>query len=384
MKAFKFGQLLSKEDICDRKKEIVTLNKICRTSGRAVVYGPRRFGKTSVVKNVVMVDYLKNNNKSLAIYADLLQVDSMEDVAGRLQGAFEQALSQRAKIKAFINNINNYIKHFRVEISVDTLSGAPTISLTGAHTKDKRSLSQIFACIKNFSEEYDTLLILDEFQDVRHVAGLEALLRSEIQNLNRSAVILLGSKRHLLREIFHDESNPFYGFGTDVEFKEIPPSEWVPYMKVRFEPAGLAIGEEGVFEICKLMRNVPNSIQELCQWITLSGEIGYLDIPRIHEYLASLVENKSGRYMEKLGEFSSKEKKVLMALAQQEPISSIASTRLVQLAGVSATAIKATVARFVEQGILDHCETSYLMTDPIFRLFLLRKFGLNQPFGSPL
>ena len=191
-------------------------------------------------------------------------------------------------------------------------------------------------------------------------------------------LILLGSKRHILREIFHDESNPFYGFGTDVEFKEIPQSEWVPYMKERFGSVGLTIEEEGVLEICRLMRNVPNSIQELCQWIVLSGETGRLDIPSIHEDLVSLIENKSGRYMEKMGEFSAKEKKVLLALAQQEPISSIASTRFVQLAGVSATATKATVARFVEQGLLDRCETDYLMTDPIFRLFLLRKFGLDQ------
>lgn len=373
MKTFKFGQLLSKEDICDRKKEIAILNKICRTNGRAVVYGPRRFGKTSVVKNVVMADFLKGHKKSLAIYADLFQVDSVEDAAKRLQGAFEQALSQRARIKTFINSIHNYIKHFRVEISSDPLSGAPTISLAGDHARDESSLNQIFAGIKNFSEEYDTLLILDEFQDVKHVRGLEALLRSEIQDLNRSSVILLGSKRHVLREIFHDESSPFYGFGTDVEFKEIPPAEWVAYMKERFEPAGLTIVQEGVFEICKLMRNVPNSIQELCQWITLSGEIGHLDAHRIHEDLVSLIENKSGRYVEKLAEFSAKEKKVLMALAQEDFVSSIASTKFLQLTGVSATATKATVMRFVDHGILDHSESGYLITDPIFRLFLLRK-----------
>lgn len=375
MKTFKFGQLLSREDICDRKKEISILNKICRTNGRATVYGARRFGKTSVVRNVIMADYLKNHEKSLAVYTDLLQVDSMEDAAGRLQGAFEQAISQRAKIKTFISSINNYIKHFRVEISADPLSGAPTISLTGAHIKNEKSLSQIFAGIKNFSEEYNTLLIMDEFQDVRRVTGLEALLRSEIQNVNRTAVILLGSKRHILREIFHNESNPFYGFGTDIEFKEIPPPEWVPYMKERFAPAKLTIGEEGVFEICKLMRSVPNSIQEFCQWITLSGESGHLNTPRIHHDLANLIENKSSRYMEKLAGFSIKEKKVLIALAQQEPVTSIASTRFVQLAGVSTTAIKATVMRFVEQGVLDQAETGYLMVDPLFRLFLMRKFA---------
>lgn len=373
MKTFKFGQLLSREDICDRKKEILLLNKICRSLGRSVVYGPRRFGKTSVVKNIVMADFLEKQEKTLAVYADLLQVDSMEDTASRLQGAFAQALSQKAKIKSFINNIHNYLKHFRIELSTDPLSGAPAISLAGSHTKDERSLSEIFADLKNFSAGYKTLLVLDEFQDIKRIPGLEAKLRSEIQDLSQSAVILLGSKKHSLQEIFHDESKPFYGFGTDVEFKEISRDEWLPYMKERFAPAGLTIEKNGAFEICSLMRDVPNSIQELCQWIALSGQTGNLTPQRIHENLVSLIENKSSRYTEKLASFSHKEKKVLIALARMEPVSSISSTSFLQETRVSATATKATIQRLTDQGILDQSEAGYSVTDPLFKLFLTRK-----------
>ncbi|MBI5300451.1 MAG: ATP-binding protein [Deltaproteobacteria bacterium] len=375
MKVFKFGQLLSKEDICDRRKEIQLLTKICMASGRAVIYGPRRFGKTSVIKNVIMADFAEKQEKSLVIYADFLQVDSMGDVTLRFQSALEQAISQGAKIKSFIKNIQNYIKHFRVEVALDPLSGAPTVSLAGNHARDERSLPELFMCIKNFSEEYKTLLVLDEFQDIRHIPGLEAMLRSEIQNLNKSAVVLLGSKKHFLREIFHDESKPFYGFGTDIEFREIPRNEWVPYMQERFAPSELTIDEKGVIEICNLMRDVPNSIQELCQWITLSGQSGFLNIQRIHENLAELIENKSSRYTEKITTFSHKEKKVLFALANQEPVSSPSSTRFLQATGVSATATKATVLRLAEQGLLDQSEAGYLITDPLFKIFLLRKFG---------
>lgn len=380
-KTFKFGQLLSKEDICDREKEIQILSKICKTKGRAVVYGPRRYGKTSLVKNVVMSDFLENSEKSLAIYADFFQVDVMEDVCLRLQIAFEQALSQRAKVKSFIKNIYNYLKHFRVEMSVDPLSSAPAISFTGSHIRDEKMLSEIFLGIKNFSEEYKALLILDEFQDVLYVHGLEAKLRSEIQDLKETSVILLGSKKHILREIFHDESRPFYGFGVDVELGKIARSLWLPYMRERFKTSQLTIEEEGMNDICNWMRDVPNSIQELCQWLVLSGVSGLLTPQRIERGLADLIENKSSRFLERMANFSAKEKKVLITIARQEPVHLISSTKFLQATKVSATATKAIIHRLTDQGVLDSSEEGYLVTDPIFKLFLLRKFGGVVPKG---
>lgn len=372
MKTFKFGQLLSKEDICDREDEIRFLKKICRNCGRAVVYGPRRFGKTSVVKNVILKDFLEGG-KSFAVYADFFQSDSLEDAAMRLQVALEQALSQRVRIKTFVKNIQNYLKHFRIEMSVDPVSGAPSITLAGGHKRDEKTLGEIFSAIGNISREYDTLVVLDEFQDIRLIHGLEARLRSEIQSLNRTAVILLGSKRHLLREIFHDESKPFYGFGTDIEFKKISRARWLPYMQERFKPIRLIIKEEVANEICELMEDVPNAIQELCQWIALSSQRGLLTPHRIREDLASLIENKTSRYFEKLTSFSAKEKRVLAAIAKEQPVSAISSTGFLQTARVSATATKAIVLRLTDQGILERRDEGIVITDPIFRLFLIRQ-----------
>lgn len=374
---FKFGQLLSKEDICDRRDEIKLLTKICQNNGRAVVYGARRFGKTSVVKNVVLEDFLQTERKTLAVYADCFQLESSEDLVLRLRIALGQALSQRAKVKTLLAALQNYLKNFRVEISTDPLSGAPTVSLAGQLTKDESSLSDWFLAVNNLSKDYRTLLVLDEFQDIAQVEGTEARLRSEIQNLNRTAVILLGSKKHLLRAIFHDESRPFYGFGTDVEFKAIPLSEWIPYIQKRFKTHRLTIKEEGVAEICRLMRDVPNAIQELCQWITLEGDTGDLDSARIHHSLVRLIENKSSRYLERMASLSAKEKMVLLAVAREEPVSSITSTGFLQATQVSATATKATILRLTDQGILDQSDDGYAITDPLFRLFLVRQFGKN-------
>ena len=375
MKTFKFGQLLSKEDICDREKEIQMLEKICSVNGRAVVYGPRRFGKTSIVKNVIMREFVEQNKNMLGIYADLFQLDYMADMVMRLQVATEHALSQKAKIKSFLKSIGNYVKNFRVEISMDELSGAPIVSFSGKYENDKKTLDEIFMTISNLSVDYKTLLILDEFQDIKKVAGLEGDLRSVLQSLNNTTVILLGSKMHILKDIFSKESEPFYGFGTDVKIGIIPRATWLPYMKERFEPYGLNINMEGANETCSLLRDVPNAIQELCQWISLGGQRGMLTPGKIHENLFDLIENKSSRYIEKVASFSVKEKKVLNALALMEPVSSVISTKFVHTAQISPTAIRKMVERFTDQGITEYTDRGYWITDPIFRLFLVRQIS---------
>lgn len=374
MKNFKFGQLLTKEDICDREQEIKLLRKIGKEGGRAVVYGSRRFGKTSLVKNVTMHDFLTSEKRSLAVYADLFQIDSLQDASMRLQVAIESALSERAKAKTFLKAIGNYIKHFRIEITADPLSGLPKVSLLGSDVKAEKTLHELFAALKALSGDYGILLVLDEFQDIASISGLEALFRSEIQALSDTPVILLGSKRHLLRYIFQDESRPFYGFGVDVEVRKIERRYWLPYMRERFAGSKLTIDKDGVDAICDEMRDVPNSIQELCQWISLNDEKRHLEPATILKYVADLIENKSSRYFERIASFSAKERAVLVATARAEPVSSITSTSFIQETGISATATKAAMLRFADQGVLDNTEEGYVVTDPIFAIFLRRQF----------
>lgn len=372
---FKFGQLLERDDICDREDEISLLLKIARQGGRAVVYGPRRYGKTSVVKNAVMADFLAANKKSLAIYCDVFQVESIGDFTKRLHAALELTLSHKAKIKTFFGQLQSYIKNFKIELAADPLSGMPSISLAGQHVREDKSLAQLLEIVAEFSKDHKTLLIFDEFQDVAEIATLEAKLRNELQALSRTSIILLGSKQHVLNEIFHNERRPFYGFGVDVEFLPIPLAKWVPYIQKRFSTRRIKVKKEEVAEICRLMNNVPNSIQEFCHWIALKNtNLTELDSAKIHSSLADLIDNKASRYLERLGQFSVKEKRVLVALAKMEPVTSIAATEFLQTTKVSATATRATIKRFTDYGVLNQGPKGYTLTDPLFRHYLVYRY----------
>ncbi|MFH1654038.1 MAG: AAA family ATPase [Pseudomonadota bacterium] len=371
MKTFKFGMLIEKEDICDREKEIALLKKIIALpGGRAVVYGQRRFGKSSVVCNVIIKDFEKSPKKGIAIYADLFQLESQRDLTHRLCRAVETALSEHAKIKTFWGKIQNYIKNLHAEFSIDSKTGTPKISIAGGFEKDEKSLFELFSTINSLSSEYPTLLVLDEFQDIAFIDGMEALLRSEMQKLSKTSIILLGSKRHILKHIFHDEREPFYGFGTDVDFGVIPRDLWVPYMQDRFVPNGQNIDETSAQLISELMDDVPNAIQEFCQWLWISSFKGNIDEKIIREELANLIRNKSNRFLEKMAPLSLKEKHLLHAIAKNQPVASLNSTQFIRESEVSASGAKAATERLVDQGVLDLSTDGYRITDPLFRHFL--------------
>jgi uncharacterized protein len=369
METFKFGQTVAHEDVCDRQEEIKLLTKIVHIGGRAVVYGSRRFGKTSVVRNVIAHDFMLKE-KSLAIYVDLFGLSSLQDMTTRFKTSLGLMLAKKMKLKSFLDQIKNYIKHYRLELSFDPTTGAPAVSLSGSQANEEMSLAQLFETVNDLSQDYEVLLVLDEFQDIINVPGLEAGLRSHIQTLTRSAVIVLGSKRHVLKDIFHNETKPFYGFGTDVEFGPIPRVQWLPYMNERFNPVNKSIQQDGVDTVCQLMRDVPNAIQELCQWIALKETSGTITPQQIHEEMCDLITNKSSRYYEKLAGLSKNEENVLIAVARNEPLAAPNSTAFLKTTETSASATRAILERLTDQGVLDFSLSGYALTDPLFAEFL--------------
>lgn len=54
------------------------------------------------------------------------------------------------------------------------------------------------------------VLFLDEFQDLAHIDGLDAILRSHLQHAREVAVLMAGSRPSMMRTLFTDMSRAFY------------------------------------------------------------------------------------------------------------------------------------------------------------------------------
>jgi len=66
------------EKFCNRKKEIKELKNFIKNRQSVVMYSPRRYGKTSLIKKVLQ-DLEKESKTFVGIYVDLFSVSSYQD-----------------------------------------------------------------------------------------------------------------------------------------------------------------------------------------------------------------------------------------------------------------------------------------------------------------
>lgn len=90
---FLFEQLLDEENIFNLEKEKKALSRIIANRERVFVYAPRNYGKTSLVRNVVIPQLKKTHKYSFFFFTDLMEVKDMSSLVGRLKNSFESSFA---------------------------------------------------------------------------------------------------------------------------------------------------------------------------------------------------------------------------------------------------------------------------------------------------
>ena len=80
----------------------------------------------------------------------------------------------------------------------------------------EKTLTGIFQFLEN--EAQQAVVAIDEFQQVANYpeVNTEALLRSRIQNLQKTRFIFSGSNKHMMAEIFNSAKPVFFKYTNDV------------------------------------------------------------------------------------------------------------------------------------------------------------------------
>jgi hypothetical protein len=80
-------------------------------------------------------------------------------------------------------------------------------------------------------------VVFDEFQELFHVDGAEAVLRSHVQHHDRTSVgyAFAGSQRSLLERMFADRDRPFYGQAETQRLGPLPSAAVVDVVVERFQ-----------------------------------------------------------------------------------------------------------------------------------------------------
>jgi uncharacterized protein len=165
------------------------------------------------------------------------------------------------------------------------------------------------------------VLVLDEFQEVVDIdPGLIKLMRSVFQEQPEVAHIYLGSKRHMMRQIFNDENEPFWRSAKQTELGVIPPDLFAPYAHARFEKTGKRLEADACERALELTGGHPYATQELLYFLWEATSPGKsANVSTIDAALDATLRSEHSHFSLIWEGVSSAQKRVLQALAQESP-----------------------------------------------------------------
>ncbi len=224
-------------------------------------------------------------------------VKDLDSIISRLKHDLEQSIKESFPIKSLASSIGGFFTSLNPVISYDAGTGIPTVRLEpGSQIKKQITIEDIFQNIGEISKKMPTLVVLDEFQDVALVEEAESLFRNAFQQLKSLPIIILGSKKHLLRNIFSMPKSPLASFGKDVVIESIDYDKYHDYIIERFAGKKLKIIREDSKYLQDLMHRQPEAINLLCYEIFQGHKDKKIDKKIISEALQQILVETRKRF----------------------------------------------------------------------------------------
>ena len=328
---FRFGQVVSGELFCDRKSEIKQITQDLSGGQSIVLFSPRRYGKTSLLK---AVSKELKSKRILYGHVDFFACNSTEKVVQAVSSAAAKAIINDLKsIEKFIKKTAQFFTRTRFAIRFEP-NGTGSFTVLPELSPQATSIETLSDALVGLNSylrksKKRAVVVLDEFQQILRInSNLEAEFRTIIQQQDRIAFAFLGSRMHLLQDIFINEKRPFYHSAKLIELGPIAQEELTKFIKTRFKKIGVSISEELALRIANKVEGHPDYAQRLCSHIfdslesnNVSEEIVEAGVLRM---LVSLTPSLSGIFEE----LPIRESQIMTLLAEHGPIATFSSKML--------------------------------------------------------
>ena len=318
---FKFGPLALDDAFTDRQSELDSLVADARNGQDVVVLAPRRYGKSSLVWRVAQ-ELVKED--VLVAQVDMMRTPTKDQFAAKLAKTIHEELATRLwnakeRLKVFAD------LRLKPTVTVNPNDGVVSFSFDARAAGEDidATLEELLTTLGKIAAERErrVVLVLDEFQEVVDIdPALIKLMRSVFQEQPEVAHIYLGSKRHMMRQIFNDENEPFWRSAKQIQLGVIPPDEFASYARARFEQTGKELETDACESALNLTGGHPYATQQLFYFLweaTAAGLAG--DRPALDRALDATLRSEHSHFSLIWDGVSSAQKRVLQALAQESP-----------------------------------------------------------------
>ena len=351
---FRFGQVVSGELFCNRKSEIKQIAQNLSSGQSIVLYSQRRHGKTSLL--YAASEAIKAN-KILYGYADLFSCNSTDKILVAIAQAAARAIVDDLKsIEKFLKSTIHFFNRVRFSVKFDpndagSISILPELSSQAASID---SLADTFNGLDTYlgKNQKRAVIVLDEFQQVIRVdSNLEAEFRTVIQQQDRISFAFLGSRTHLLKDMFINKNRPFYHAAKIMELGPIAAGELANFIKKRFAKIGVSISTSMALAVAERVKGHPDYAQRLCSHIFDILETTSINEEHIEEGMKQMLVSLTPSFRGVFEELPLRESQVMTILAENGPMKTFPS-KLIQAYEMGAPALHKALSNLIKKDLI--------------------------------
>lgn len=267
-----------------RSSEIQKIKKFIKTSNNILIHSKRRMGKSTLIQEV----FRRVEKEYICVYCDIFDITSKEDFAKLLLKSISNI--EDNDFKALYKKFSEIFKRVRVEPSFDPNTAKFSLKPIVSTLSFEEMMEDFFLALNTLSKEKQIVFAIDEFQQIALISDvkLDALLRKQIQTLENTSWIFLGSKRHLLTSLFEYKA-PLYEMATHLELQALDIEEVYTYTSKYID-----ISKELMTYIYELSDSETKLLQNICHIVWL--EKSKLSKESINEVLTQIVNSKDSSY----------------------------------------------------------------------------------------
>lgn len=265
---FVFGVRVEGDAFTDRKEETKRLKMNFLYGVNTILISPRRMGKTSLVDKACAL--VKSDSVKIA-KMDAFGCRSEADFVDSFATAVIQATS--SKWEEWIENAKTFLSRFvpKVTFGQDPVND---FSISFEYNTGNNAVEDILRLPERIAAQKGCRLVVcvDEFQQIGEFPDsltFQKKLRSVWQLQSHVSYCLYGSKKHMMENMFQRQDYPFYRFGDLFYLCKISESDWIEYIRGRFEITGKEISEELARRICEVTERYSSYVQQLAWFVWL-------------------------------------------------------------------------------------------------------------------
>lgn len=296
---FKTGSPVKGNDFIDRKKHLPIFKTYLENNQHVMIKAPRRFGKTSLIKQVF--EHEKSFNY---IYVDLRRVTNLTSLSNQI---LEKAYSF-AGVDNFMENFKKSITALLKTIQSIKIEDIGEITLkhleNGIQDEREYFLHSLEVVEKiSYKKKLNIKFVLDEFQDIVRLSDDFILeqMRSIIQHHESVTYIFLGSIESVMTKIFSSKTSPFFHFARIMSLEGLDIDELFLYTKEVFEKQNIKF-DESLLKTLQFLKGHPDYSAQVLQALYYKSMIEKVKIINyavcLEVLIAVILENRA--YLEEL------------------------------------------------------------------------------------